>query len=110
MRAVTDTDVEHRFVDVGPDAEGQQLTLHVALAGPATGTFGAGSRPDQLVPIHAETMLIWGMDDHALGPNCLLGLEPHVPHLRIERIPDASHWVAQDAPETVNALLLNFLE
>jgi pimeloyl-ACP methyl ester carboxylesterase len=49
------------------------------------------------------------MDDRALGPGLLVGLDAHVAHLRIERIPDASHWVAQDAPERVNALLLDFL-
>jgi len=49
------------------------------------------------------------MDDRALGPRLLDGLEAHVARLRIERIPQASHWVAQDAPERVNELLLDFL-
>ena len=29
--------------------------------------------------------------------------------LRIERIPDASHWVQADAPERVNKLILDYL-
>jgi len=59
--------------------------------------------------ITRPTMVIWGMDDRALGPELIVGLEPYVPGVRIERIEDASHWVAQDAPEKVNALLLDFL-
>jgi len=65
--------------------------------------------PGPVPRIDAETLVIWGMDDRALGPRLLDGLEAHVARLRIERIPDASHWVAQDAPERVNELLLDFL-
>jgi pimeloyl-ACP methyl ester carboxylesterase len=32
-----------------------------------------------------------------------------VPNARVERLPDASHWVQVDRPEWVNALLLDFL-
>ena len=73
--------------------------------------YRAGFRalPERLAPIRAKTLLVWGMQDRALGPNLLVGLEPHVVDLRIERIAEASHWVAQDAPEKVNALLLEFL-
>lgn len=70
---------------------------------------GDALRGSRLAPIRAKTMVIWGMDDRALGPKLIVGLEPHVSDLRIERIPEASHWVAQDAPEKVNALLIEFL-
>jgi pimeloyl-ACP methyl ester carboxylesterase len=73
--------------------------------------YRAGLRhmPGPVPRIDAETLVIWGMDDRALGPGLLVGLDAHVARLRIERIPGASHWVAQDAPERVNALLLDFL-
>jgi len=32
-----------------------------------------------------------------------------VPRFRLERIPQATHWVQADAPERVNELLLSFL-
>jgi hypothetical protein len=32
-----------------------------------------------------------------------------VPDVRVERLLDASHWVQQDSPHKVNALLLEFL-
>jgi pimeloyl-ACP methyl ester carboxylesterase len=67
-------------------------------------------RPVLHIPrIEAETLLVWGMDDRALGPRLTEGLEAHVPRLRIARIAEASHWVQQDAPEKVNELLLAFL-
>ncbi|MBL8795527.1 MAG: alpha/beta fold hydrolase, partial [Planctomycetia bacterium] len=44
------------------------------------------------------TLLIWGLRDRYLGPRLTEGLEPWVPNLRIERLPDASHWVQNDAP------------
>jgi pimeloyl-ACP methyl ester carboxylesterase len=32
-----------------------------------------------------------------------------VPDVRVERLPDASHWVQHDEPERVNALLVEHL-
>ncbi|MBS2027415.1 MAG: alpha/beta hydrolase [Deltaproteobacteria bacterium] len=63
----------------------------------------------KLPPAERPTMLIWGERDTALGLELLEGLEPFARDLRIERIPNASHWVQQDAPEEVNKLLLQFL-
>jgi pimeloyl-ACP methyl ester carboxylesterase len=30
--------------------------------------------------------------------------------VRVERIPEASHWVQADAPERVNQLMVDFLQ
>ncbi|HEU0015529.1 MAG TPA: alpha/beta hydrolase [Longimicrobium sp.] len=59
--------------------------------------------------IDHPTMLIWGEKDQALSPRLTKGLEPLVPRLRLECIPDASHWVLAERPERVNELLLDFL-
>ncbi len=59
------------------------------------------------VPV--PTLLIWGERDPYLGVRLTQGLEEWVPRLHIERLPDASHWVQNDAPEEVNRLLLRFL-
>ena len=32
------------------------------------------------------------------------------PNVRVERIPEATHWVQHDAPERVNELLLGFFD
>ncbi len=61
------------------------------------------------VPVRAPTLLIWGMRDQALSERNTEGLERWVPDLRIERIPDSSHWVMADAPERTNELIAGFL-
>ncbi len=59
--------------------------------------------------VTAPTLLIWGMSDRYLGPALTARLERWVPHLRVERLADASHWVQHDAPERVTALMRDFL-
>lgn len=57
----------------------------------------------------APTLVIWGEQDPALGTFLLDGLERFAPRVRIHRIPQASHWVQNEAPEEVNRALLQFL-
>ncbi len=59
--------------------------------------------------IEVPTLVIWGEQDVALDVICLDGTERYVRDLRIERLPGVSHWVQQDAPARVNALLRAFL-
>ena len=69
-----------------------------------------GSKQKDLPPIAAPTLVIWGQRDRYLGPKLA---EPHhedVPSLdRVERLPDASHWVHHDEAERVSELLVDFL-
>ena len=60
-------------------------------------------------PIEVPTLVIWGEKDVALDVMCLDGTERYVRDLHIERLPDASHWVQNDAPDEVNRLLVEFL-
>jgi len=59
--------------------------------------------------VETPTLLIWGEQDRYLGPRLSEGLEKWVPNIRVARIPNASHWVQNDTPEQVNALMLEFL-
>ena len=59
--------------------------------------------------IEAPVLVIWGERDRALGPELAEPDRTWVPHARVERLPDASHWVQHDAPDRVNALLLEHL-
>jgi pimeloyl-ACP methyl ester carboxylesterase len=62
-----------------------------------------------LRPIDVPTQVIWGRRDSAL---CFEYAQPPakwVWDVRVDVIEDASHWVQCDRPETVNALLLDFL-
>jgi pimeloyl-ACP methyl ester carboxylesterase len=60
--------------------------------------------------IDIPTLLIWGEQDRYLGIRLTEGLEPWVPKLQLERIPDASHWVQTEVPERVNNLMVEFLQ
>ena len=63
----------------------------------------------KLVPITAQTLVIWGEKDSYLGPDLAEPEHDDVPNLeRVERLPDASHWVHHDEAERVNELLIAF--
>ena len=59
--------------------------------------------------VHVPTLVVWGMRDRALLPENLNGLEACVPDLRIERLPQASHWVTHEEPERLNQLIRAFI-
>lgn len=55
------------------------------------------------------SLVIWGERDPALGVFLLDGVARFAPRVRIHRIPQASHWVQNEAPDEVNRALLAFL-
>ena len=59
--------------------------------------------------VQANTLVIWGENDLALDIHLLDGMEQWVPSMTLHRLPGISHWVQQDAPEQVNALLADWL-
>ena len=59
--------------------------------------------------IDTPTLLIWGEEDKALGIWCSEGTEAWVPNLTVRRLPGVSHWVQQEAPDKVNAILAAWL-
>jgi pimeloyl-ACP methyl ester carboxylesterase len=60
-------------------------------------------------PISAPTLVIWGEKDSYLGEELAEPDHDDVPNLaRIERLPDASHWVHHDEADRVNQLLIEF--
>ncbi|PZQ57843.1 MAG: epoxide hydrolase [Phenylobacterium zucineum] len=59
--------------------------------------------------LETPTLVVWGEQDTALGVELLDGTEQHVRDLTIRRLPGVSHWVQQEAPEKVNAILREWL-
>jgi epoxide hydrolase 4 len=57
------------------------------------------------VPIDTPTLMIWGEVDAALGKELTYGTDAHVRNLTLRYLPNVSHWVQQEAPETVNAMI-----
>jgi pimeloyl-ACP methyl ester carboxylesterase len=55
--------------------------------------------------LEVPTLVIWGEEDTALGVELLDGTERLVKDLTVRRLPGVSHWVQQEAPEKVDAIL-----
>jgi pimeloyl-ACP methyl ester carboxylesterase len=51
--------------------------------------------------VKVPTLVIWGEQDPHLMVSNLDGLEQYVPDLTVQRIPDGTHWVIHEQPETV---------
>ncbi|WP_336002227.1 alpha/beta fold hydrolase [Halorientalis halophila] len=59
--------------------------------------------------ISVPTLVLWGEQDPALGVDISRGLDEWIPDLRVQRFPEASHWVQCDVPDQVTEELLAFL-
>lgn len=65
----------------------------------------AGEFPRLNIP----TLLIWAMEDKALSPSNIDGIEALVPNIHIERIFGCGHFVTWEKPEAVIAAMEKFL-
>jgi pimeloyl-ACP methyl ester carboxylesterase len=66
------------------------------------------SRPNSnrhISPINVPTLMLWGEVDAALGKELTYGTERYVGQLTLRYLPNVSHWVQQEAPETVNTMM-----
>jgi epoxide hydrolase 4 len=112
--AFGEEDIE-RFVEAWsqPGAVGAMLDYYrAAFRSPAalSALLGRGDGPPGARVVSAPTLVIWGERDTALGSELAEPDRRWVPNLvGVERLPDASHWVQNDAPERVNELLVEFL-
>jgi epoxide hydrolase 4 len=59
--------------------------------------------------VDTPTLMIWGEKDTALNICCTQGTEQWVSDFTLRRLPGVSHWVQQEAPEAVNAVLADWL-
>jgi pimeloyl-ACP methyl ester carboxylesterase len=60
--------------------------------------------------LHTPTLMIWGEEDTALGLELTSGTEDLVEDFTFRPIPGVSHWVQQEAPDTVNAMIEAWIE
>ena len=68
-----------------------------------------GWTPPALPPITIPTLVIWAMDDVALPPCNLVGMEELVSNLTLVEVVDCGHFVPWEAPDAVNAAMDAFL-
>lgn len=63
-----------------------------------------------LEPIDVPGMMLHGANDGCMGTELLAGMEAFFPRgLRIEVVPGTGHFLHQEAPDTVNRLIVDFL-
>jgi len=83
------------------------------LRSPAGAPAGEAVQPPAIQPlalITTPTLVIWGEKDTALLTGNLEGLDQFVKPLKIERIPDGSHWVVHEKPAVVIEDIRAFLK
>lgn len=70
----------------------------------------AGYQPLALPNLTIPTLVIWAMEDLALPPSNLDGLDDIIDDLTLVQVPDCGHFVPWEAPGQFNAALEAFLE
>ena len=69
----------------------------------------AGWSPPPLPNLTIPTLVVWGMNDLALPPENLEGLDEIIDDLTVVEVPDSGHFVPWEAPGEVNAAIEDFL-
>lgn len=64
---------------------------------------------DRELHITIPTLVMWGMDDTALLPANMTGLDPYVSDLTTEEVEGATHWIAHEVPGRVAASIREFV-
>lgn len=83
--------------------------LRPPRSGDASTGAAAVQLPPEMLRVHVPTLVLWGLDDPALLPGLLDGLDDWVAPLRVQRLPGASHWVVHEQPQAVIGALAAFL-
>jgi epoxide hydrolase 4 len=65
--------------------------------------------PSEMLTVNLPTQVIWGMNDIALPPGLLDGLEDYLPQLALHRVPEATHWIIHEQPELVAKFIGQFV-
>jgi pimeloyl-ACP methyl ester carboxylesterase len=66
-------------------------------------------RVDPRTPIMVPTLMVWGEDDFALDKSTTLTTGDYVREFTMRYLPGVSHWVQQEQPEAVNAMISAFI-
>jgi len=67
--------------------------------------WAAGEFPRLNIP----TLLVWAMEDRALPPSNIEGIQELVPDLELVKLEGCGHFVTWEKPELVIAAMLGFL-
>jgi 2-hydroxymuconate-semialdehyde hydrolase len=70
---------------------------------------GLSGRDDELAALDQRVLIIWGEDDPFLGAELGERLGEAIPGSTVALLPGCSHFVTEDAPQTVGPLIYEFL-
>ncbi|MBU0589262.1 MAG: alpha/beta hydrolase [Gammaproteobacteria bacterium] len=65
--------------------------------------------PREMLTVDVPTLVIWALDDIALPPALVDGLDAYVSQLTLKTVPNASHWIVHEQPVLVMQYLEDFL-
>lgn len=65
--------------------------------------------PRSMLTIDVPTLVIWGLQDVALAPELVDGLDDYIARLTLVPVADASHWIVHEQPALVMRLLAGHL-
>ena len=65
--------------------------------------------PDSMLSVSLPTLVLWAMQDRALPPELVEGLEHWVPDMTLQRVEGATHWIVHEQPALVAQRLGAFL-
>lgn len=97
-----------------PAAQVEANVRRLSEAGALTATldwYRALELSTRIGPVQVPSLYVWGDQDIALGETAALATERHVeaPY-RFERLKGISHWMLEEAPDTIAALVLEHLQ
>ncbi|HWI79285.1 MAG TPA: alpha/beta hydrolase, partial [Ramlibacter sp.] len=81
--------------------------LRPAAAGDAAAQ--AIDLPTEMLTISVPTLVLWAMEDAALLPGLVEGLDGFIPQLTLEKVAGASHWIVHEQPALVAQRLGRFI-
>ena len=67
------------------------------------------SLPLEMGTISIPTLVLWGMDDVALGPELIEGLDGYIADLTLEKVEGVGHWIIHERPAFIAERLEHFL-
>ena len=65
--------------------------------------------PREMLTVSLPTLVLWAMEDIALPPELIEGLDGYVADLTLEKVEGASHWIIHERPAFVAQRLAAFL-
>lgn len=101
-------DLKRRYIEVW-DASLEGGCNYYRASPLRPGSADAVTLPREMLTVDLPTLVLWAMEDIALGPELVEGLDDYVSRLTLEKVPGATHWIVHERPAFVAERLERFL-